>query len=46
MNLQDKTNVTGGNRDTKVAKKQRLIQSLSPFYNAPVGTTARQNQII
>ena len=42
--LQDIEDVTGGNRDTQVAKRQRLY--LKHYYNAPVGATAWQRDMI
>ena len=44
VNLQDMEGVTAGNRDTQMAKKQRLY--LKHCYNSPVGATAWQNDMI
>ena len=42
--LQDIEEVAGSNRDTQVAKRQRLY--LKHYYNAPVGATAWQRDMI
>ena len=44
VNLQDMEEVTAGNRDIQMAKKQRLY--LKHYYNSPVGATAWQNDMI
>ena len=41
VNLQDMGEVTAGNRDTQMAKNQRLY--LKHYYNFPVGATVWQN---
>ena len=43
INLQDMEQVTVGNRDTKITKKQILY--LKHYYNAPIGATAWQNDM-
>ena len=42
--LQDIEDVAGSNRDTQVAKRQRLY--LKQYYNAPVGATVWQRDMI
>ena len=44
VKLQDMEEVTAGNRDTQMAKKQRLYPK--HYYNAPVDATAWQNDMI
>ena len=44
VKLQDMEEVTAGNRDTQMAKKQRLY--LKHYYNSPEGATAWQNDMI
>ena len=43
VNLQE-MEVTAGNRDTQITKKQRLY--LIHYYNSPVGATVWQNDMI
>ena len=44
LDLQDIEDVAGGNRDTQVAKRQKLY--LKHYYNAPVGAIAWQRDMI
>ena len=43
LNWQDMGELTAGNRDTQMGKKQRLY--LKHYYNSPVGPTAWQNDM-
>ena len=44
VNLQDMEEVTGGNRDTKMAKKTRLYSQ--HYYDEPLSATGWQNDMI